>query len=152
MNNSELKDFYKQYKITPIAEIKPRTNYLNVCGQIIDIKEPKSSTTQQKYQRVVIADFSGSIDCTHWQNTVGAFEVGDIIIHCNCYSYTQESKMTIQSGSCGTVHKIASSWNMPYSVTPKMSNVIWKTDNLGAWTSTSAPKKRHENYRERNKD
>ena len=96
-----------------ILELRDGTKKVEVAGSITELTNPseiKSKTSEQilHKQSATLEDPTGHIALTLWNEDVGKYRVGDVVIIKNGYVTAYQGKLQLQAGIYGEIVLVSS--------------------------------------------
>lgn len=107
-------------QFTSIKDIKPGQKNINIMFIVLDIGAPTRTRDGHDVRSVKVADKTGSINISIWDETGDLLQTGDICRLTKGYSNVWKSCLTLYTGKSGEVIKVGE-FCMQFSETPNMS-------------------------------
>jgi ssDNA-binding replication factor A large subunit len=105
---------------TYIKDLKPNLKNLNLQAIVLDICKPTQTKDGNEVRSVRIADRSGSINLSVWNNYGSLLKEGDIIKLTGCYTQIWKLSLQLKISTKGTLFKCGD-FMMIFSEQPDMS-------------------------------
>lgn len=106
--------------VSSIKDLKPGMNGLNLQFIVLDIGRPNTTKENQEVRTVKVADRSGMVNLSVWNDLGKALQSGDMIRMSRGYTGMFKNCLTIYTTRAGDFHKIGE-FCMIFSETPYMS-------------------------------
>jgi len=107
--------------LTSIKDLKPGMNALNLSFIVLDIGRPNTTKENQEVRTVKVADRSGMVNLSVWNELGKALASGDIIRMSRGYTGMFKNCLTVYTTRAGDFHKIGE-FCMIFTETPYMSD------------------------------
>lgn len=107
--------------VTSIKDLKPGMNGLNMSFIVLDIGRPNTTKENQEVRTVKVADRSGMVNLSVWNELGKALQSGDIIRMSRGYTGMFKNCLTVYTTRAGDFHKIGE-FCMIFTETPYMSD------------------------------
>jgi len=107
--------------LTSIKDLKPGMNSLHLSFIVLDIGLPSTTKENQEVRTVKVADKSGMVNLSVWNELGKALQSGDIIRMSRGYTGMFKNCLTVYTTRAGDFHKIGD-FCMIFSETPYMSD------------------------------
>ena len=105
---------------TYIKDLKPNLKNINLQAIVLDICKPTQTKDGNEVRSVRIADRSGSINLSVWNNYGSLLKEGDIIKLTGCYTQIWKLSLQLKISTKGTLFKCGD-FMMVFSEQPDMS-------------------------------
>jgi len=110
-----------------IADLKPESRKVNLLVKVIGVDEPRDIETRygsKHLAEATIADDSGSLIMTLWEEQVGTIEKGDVLQIENAYISLVRGTMRLNLGRYGKMHKLDE--ELEVNTEPNMSFKVYE--------------------------
>lgn len=105
---------------TNVKDIRPGLKNLNVIFIVLEIGKPNRTKDGHQVRSCRVADRTGSINISIWDEVGELLQTGDICTLTKGYASTWKGCLTLYTGKGGEIHKIGE-FCMQFSETPNMS-------------------------------
>ncbi|XP_064483564.1 SOSS complex subunit B1-like isoform X2 [Ornithodoros turicata] len=105
---------------TSIRDLKPGMKNLNIVFIVLDIGRPNTTKEGHEVRTCRVADRTGSINVSVWDEPGTCLQQGDICKLTKGYASLWKSCLTLYTGKGGDIQKIGE-FCLPFSETPFMS-------------------------------
>jgi len=105
-----------------IRDLKPGVKNLHLVFIVLDVGKPTKTKDGHEVRSCRVADRTGSINASIWDDFGVHLQAGDIIRFCKGYAQLWKSQLTLYTGRCGYLEKIGE-FCMLFSEHPNMSDV-----------------------------
>ncbi|XP_065655123.1 SOSS complex subunit B1 isoform X2 [Hydra vulgaris] len=109
-------------KICLIKDLKPGCKNLNLVFIVIDISKPTKTKDGHEIRTVRVADKSGSVNMSVWDDCGSQMQCGDIIRFSKGYAQVWKNQLTLYVGRIGAMEKIGE-FCMLFSELPNVSDI-----------------------------
>ncbi|XP_065051780.1 SOSS complex subunit B2-like [Rhopilema esculentum] len=105
-----------------IRDLKPGAKNLHLVFVVLDIGKPTKTKDGHEVRSCKVADRTGSINASIWDDFGVHLQAGDIIRFCKGYAQVWKNQLTIYTGRTGYLEKIGE-FCMLFSEYPNMSDI-----------------------------
>ncbi|XP_064598199.1 SOSS complex subunit B1-A-like [Liolophura sinensis] len=105
---------------TAVKEIRPGLKNINVVFIVLDIGKPTRTKDGHDVRSCKVADKTGSINISIWDEAGDLLQTGDILRLSKGYASLWKGSLTLYTGKVGEIHKIGE-FCLPFSENPNMS-------------------------------
>jgi ssDNA-binding replication factor A large subunit len=110
----------QQQQITLIKDLKPNLKNINLQVIVLDICKPTQTKDGNEVRSVRVADRTGTINLSVWNNYGALLKEGDIIKLTGCYTQIWKLSLQLKISTKGALVKCGE-FMMVYSEQPDMS-------------------------------
>ncbi|XP_054754248.1 SOSS complex subunit B1-A-like [Lytechinus pictus] len=110
----------REQKVTLIKDLRPGLKNLQITFIVLDIERPTKTKDGHEVRSCKVADKTGSINMSLWDELGEIIQSGDIIRLTKGYSSMYRNHLTLYSGQAGKLQKVGE-YCMIFSETPNMS-------------------------------
>jgi len=93
-------------KVVIIKDLKPGAKNLNLMFIVLDVGKPSTTKDGHEIRTCRVADKSGSIDISCWDDYGKLIQPGDILRLIKGYTQVWQNKLTLYTGKIGSLEKI----------------------------------------------
>lgn len=110
----------REQKMTLIKELRPGMKNLQIIFIVLDIEKPTKTKDGHEVRSCKVADKTGCINMSLWDELGEIVQSGDIIRLTKGYSSMYRNHLTLYSGQAGKLQKVGE-YCMIFSETPNLS-------------------------------
>ena len=107
-------------RVSSIKDLEPNQKSVNLCVIVLDIGKPNQTKDGHEIRNVRVADRTGSINLSVWNEYGAVLREGDILRLNGCFTQIWKNSLQIKIGNKGQILKIGD-FMMAFSETPDMS-------------------------------
>jgi len=128
----------KTIQFTKIADLKPYLKTLNILCIVLEKLGVSKNSAGDTITQCLVADQSGSIIISLWDDVGDIVKTGDILQLRGGYCTIHKGELKLYVGRHGLLERIGE-FMLPFSETPNMSKVKWVNDppNSDNWVVKS---------------
>ena len=103
-----------------IKDLEPNQKNINMSVIVLDVAKPTQTKDGHEVRSVRIADKSGSINLSVWNEYGAVLREGDILRLSGCFTQIWKNSLQVKVGSKGQIIKVGD-FMMAFSESPDMS-------------------------------